>query len=152
TLITGDRRIGSLAVVSVHELVHSWFQDMLASNEGRYPWMDEGMTQYSRNQGIQVLFPRAAPIQASVYARYFALAESGKQEAASIHSDHYETNFAYGVVAYNIGEMLVHQLGAVIGEQNVAAGMRRYIESCKFKHPEPIDFERSMEKQSGLEL
>lgn len=152
TLITGDRRIGSLAGVSVHELVHSWFQGMLASNEGRYPWMDEGMTQYAGNQVMQVLFPRDTPVHASAYAGYFALAESGKQEAASIHSDHYETNFAYGVVAYNIGEMLVHQLGAVIGEQNVAAGMRRYIESCKFKHPEPIDFERSMEKQSGLEL
>ncbi len=152
TLVTGQRRIGSLVGVSVHELVHSWFQGMLASNEGRYPWMDEGMTQYAGNQVMQELYPREGPIHASAYTGYFALAESGKQEPASIHADHYETNFAYGVVAYNLGEMLVHQLGAVIGERNIAPGMHRYMESCKFKHPEPIDFERAMAKQSGLEL
>lgn len=152
TLVTGKRKIGSLVGVSVHELVHSWFQGMLANNEGRYPWMDEGMTQYAGNQVMQELFPREGPIHASAYAGYFALVESGKQEPASIHADHYATNFAYGVVAYNLGEMLVHQLGAVIGERNVAAGMQRYMASCRFKHPEPIDLERAMEKQSGLEL
>jgi hypothetical protein len=40
----------------------------------------------------------------------------------------------------------------VVGEKDLAAGLLRYYDVCKFKHPEPIDFERVMEKQSGLEL
>jgi hypothetical protein len=26
-----------------HELGHSWFQHILASNESKHPWMDEGL-------------------------------------------------------------------------------------------------------------
>ncbi|MDV7399278.1 hypothetical protein RZS08_48150, partial [Arthrospira platensis SPKY1] len=46
----------------------------------------------------------------------------------------------------------MHQLGAVVGEETLARGMLRYTKVCGFKHPEPIDFERVMEKESGLEL
>jgi predicted metalloprotease with PDZ domain len=46
TLITGERGLVSLVGVSVHELVHSWYQMVLASNELLYPWMDEGFTSY----------------------------------------------------------------------------------------------------------
>ncbi len=152
TLVTGKRRIGSLVGVSVHEFVHSWYHGMLATNEGRFPWMDEGMTQYASSKVMQHLFPREEPIHASAYNGFQALVESGKQEPQSIHADHFNTNFAYSVTAYNFGELLVHQLGAVVGDENLAAGMLRYTEVCKFKHPEPIDFERVMEKQSGLEL
>jgi len=125
---------------------------MLASNEGRFPWMDEGMTQYASSKVMQHLFPRNEPPHASAYRGYLALVESDKHEPASIHADHFLTNFGYGVTAYNFGEVFVHQLGAVIGEQTLAAGMLRYTKVCGFKHPEPIDFERVMEKESGLEL
>jgi hypothetical protein len=29
---------------ATHELGHSWFQHILASNESKHPWMDEGFT------------------------------------------------------------------------------------------------------------
>ncbi len=152
TLITGKRRISSLVGVSVHEFVHSWYHGMLASNEGRFAWMDEGMTQYASSKVMQELFPRPDPLHASAYRGYEALVESGKHEAPSIHGDHFLTNMAYGITAYNFGEMFVHQLGAIVGEKTLAGAMLRYTEVCRFKHPEPIDFERVMEKQSGLEL
>ena len=44
TLITGNRNLGSLVGVMVHELMHNWFQMVLASNESLYYWMDEGFT------------------------------------------------------------------------------------------------------------
>lgn len=152
TLITGKRRIGSLVGVSVHEFVHSWYHGMLASNEGRFAWMDEGMTQYASSKVMQHLFPRNEPPHSSAYRGYLALVESDKHEPASIHADHFLTNFGYGVTAYNFGEVLVHQLGAVVGERTLATGMLRYTKECSYKHPEPIDFERVMEKESGLEL
>lgn len=152
TLITGKRRLGSLVGVSVHEFVHSWYHGMLASNEGRFAWMDEGMTQYASSKVMRHLFPRPEDPHASAFAGYKALVESPKHEPASIHADHFLSNFGYGVTAYNFGEVFVHQLGAVIGERTLAAGMLRYTRTCGFKHPEPIDFERVMEKQSGLEL
>lgn len=152
TLITGKRRIGSLVGVSVHESVHSWYYGVLASNEGRFPWMDEGFTEYASSKVMQELFPRQEDPHTSAFTGYRMLVASGKHEAPSLHADHFSTNRAYGTTAYNFGEMFVHQLSAVVGEKDLAAGLLRYYDACKFKHPEPIDFERVLEKQSGLEL
>ncbi|MCB9184489.1 MAG: M1 family metallopeptidase [Flavobacteriales bacterium] len=152
TLITGKRRLGSLVGVSVHESVHSWFYGVLASEEGEYPWMDEGMTEYASSKVMEQLFGVKGDPHASAIDGYRHLVTSGKQEAPRVHADHFLTNAAYGATAYSFGEVLVHQLGAVVGEKTVAAGMLRYFDACRFKHPDPIDFERAMEKQSGLEL
>src|SRR5699024_3412497 len=40
TMITGERNLNSLVGVTAHELAHSWFQFVLASNESKHPWMD----------------------------------------------------------------------------------------------------------------
>ncbi len=152
TLITGNRRLGSLVGVSVHESVHSWYYGVLASNEGRFAWMDEGMTEYASSKVMQHLFGGDGDPHASSIDGYLGLAESGKHEPASMHADHFNTNAAYGATAYSFGEMLIHQLGSVVGEKDLAQGLRRYYAACKFKHPEPIDLERAFEKQSGLEL
>ena len=42
TLITGGRSFNSLFGVTCHELAHSWFQHVLATNETKHEWMDEG--------------------------------------------------------------------------------------------------------------
>ncbi|MEZ4755220.1 MAG: M1 family metallopeptidase [Flavobacteriales bacterium] len=152
TLITGKRRAGSLVGVSVHESVHSWYYGVLASNEGRFPWMDEGMTEYAGSAVMKELFQQEGDPHAGAYQGYRALVESGRHEPPSMHADHFRTNRGYGATAYSFGELFVDQLGAVVGERTLANGLRRYYEVCKFKHPEPIDLERVLEKESGLEL
>lgn len=152
TLITGKRRIGSLVGVSVHESVHSWYYGVLASNEGRFPWMDEGFTEYASSKVMQQLFPSPQDPHISAFGNYLGMAESPLHEPPSVHADHFISNRIYGATAYSFGEMFVQQLSGVIGEKELAAGLLRYYETCKFKHPEPIDFERVLEKQSGTEL
>ncbi|MDX9750421.1 MAG: M1 family metallopeptidase [Flavobacteriales bacterium] len=152
TLITGKRRLGSLVGVSVHEFVHSWYQGLLASNEGRYAWMDEGMTEYASSRVMARLFPSDNDPHEPALRGYLALVGTDDHEPASVHADHFITNRAYGTTAYSFGEVLVHQLGAVIGGQHLAAGIRRFADACRFKHPDPVDMERAFEKQSGLEL
>jgi hypothetical protein len=151
TLITGERSFGSLTGVTAHEASHSWFQGVVATNEARYPWMDEGFTDFSSNESMSIMFNEPNVHQGS-YGGYFSLVKSGLQEPASQHSDYYTTNRAYNTVAYNMGSILLHQLKYIIGEENFYKGMRNYFAKWKFKHPEPIDFIRVMEKTSGLEL
>ena len=154
TLITGHRSLVSLVGVTVHELIHSWFQGVLATNESLYAWMDEGFTSYAANRVMHHLFPSDKPIdrQAGTYAAYFALAKSGKEEPLTTHSDHFVTNQAYGTGSYVKGAVFLHQLSYVIGEEAFAQGMKQYFNTWKFKHPNPTDFKRVMEKVSGLEL
>lgn len=160
TLITGNRGLGSLVGVSVHEHLHSWYQMILGTNESLHAWMDEGFTSYAETIIEEQLAaeglmgnrkPKAVPFEGN-YGAYRTLALSGVEEPLTTHADRFNTNYAYGIAAYVKGCVFLHQLEYVIGKDNLAAGMLRYFDTWKFKHPNPNDFIRIMEKQSGLEL
>ncbi|MEX1240822.1 MAG: M1 family metallopeptidase [Cyclobacteriaceae bacterium] len=151
TLITGERSPGSLIGVTAHEVTHSWYQGVLANNEALYPWFDEGFTDFASNESLSFIFDEEDPHEGS-YLGYFSLAKSGLQEPASQHSDHYTTNRAYSTAAYGMGAVFLHQLKYILGENIFYYGIRRYLNTWKFKHPEPVDFIRVMEKVSGLQL
>lgn len=151
TLITGERSLGSLIGVTAHEVTHSWYQGVLANNEALYPWFDEGFTDFAANESLAAIFNDKDAHQGS-YAAYFSLVKSGLQEPASQHSDHYNTNRAYSIAAYGMGAIFLQQLKYIIGEDNFYRGMRRYYNTWKFRHPEPFDFLRVMEKESGMQL
>jgi len=51
-----------------------------------------------------------------------------------------------------MGAIFLNQLKYIVGEEVFYQGMRRYFNNWKFKHPEPNDFLRVMEKESGLQL
>ena len=156
TLITGDRSLRSLVGVTVHEMAHSWFQAVVATNESLHEWMDEGFTSWAESRAMAELFadplkPDDSPHQWA-YAGYINHHLSGKEEPLATHADHYKTNRAYGVGAYAKGEVFVEQLGAVVGTDVRDEAMRTYFRDWQFKHPGPTDFKRVMERASGLEL
>ena len=156
TLITGERSLRSLVGVTVHEMAHSWFQGMVATNESLHEWMDEGFTSWAESRCMASLF--ADPLKPDdnphgwAYTSSIKQHLSGNEESLITHADHYKTNRAYGVAAYSKGEVLVEQLGAVLGSDVRDRGMRRYFKEWAFKHPGPHDFKRVMERESGLEL
>lgn len=152
TLITGERPLNSLVGVMVHELAHSWFHGVLATNEALYPWMDEGFTSYASSLAMSAIFqPTANPLRGA-YSGYFRLAKSGEEEPLSTHADHYQLNSAYSSAAYSKGAVFLAQLGYVIGDEVRNRAMLRYFETWKFRHPNVNDLVRIMEKESGLEL
>lgn len=151
TLITGERTLHSLVGVMAHEVAHSWYQAVLASNESLYAWFDEGFTDFASTESMAVLLNRPGD-HTSSYNGYFALVKSGLQEPMNQHADHFTTNRAYGTSAYSMGAVFLHQLKYIIGEEIFYKGMRRYYNTWKYRHPEPIDFIRVMEKTTGLQL
>lgn len=153
TLITGNRSLGSLVGVSVHEAIHNWYYGVLASNESKYPWMDEGFTTYASEELMDFLFAKNDPNrQLDNYNQYFFLDSVGWREPMSTHGDWYHNNTAYGIAAYPSGAVFLNQLSYIIGRQVFDAGMLRYFNEWKFKHPSPQDFTHVMEKQSGFVL
>ena len=154
TLITGERKYPSLVGVTAHELMHSWYQAVLATNESLYPWMDEGFTSYGSNILYNEIFPDkdATHPHEGAYRSYRRLVDAEREEPMSTHSDRYSTNAAYGMAAYSKGTIFVHQLGYVIGEENLDKTLKRYFHEWKFKHPGPWDFIRVAEKVSGMQL
>ncbi|MGB0429197.1 MAG: M1 family metallopeptidase [Bacteroidia bacterium] len=154
TLITGDRKIGSLFGVTMHEAAHSWYQMLLGSNESKYPWMDEGFTNYAGNEAFnKVMWPngKADPHKGS-FISYRNIVKRGLEEPMSTHADHFNTNYAYGVSSYSKGELFLVQLKYIVGEPCFNRSMKRYFKDWAFKHPSPFSFIRILEKESGMIL
>src|SRR5690554_3239134 len=159
TLITGHRPITSLVGVSVHELMHSWYQLVLATNESLYHWIDEGFTSYASNRIMEHLRskklipgePAEFPFQSS-HRSYIRLVESGLEEPMATHADHFHTNFAYGVAAYTKGSLFLDQLEYVVGKETFDRALLRYYDTWKFKHPTDHDFIRIVERESDMIL
>jgi len=153
TLITGERKFGSLVGVMVHEMAHSWFQHILASNESKHSWMDEGFTTFISSLCMNEVMEQGKdnPFEGS-YKSYYNLVRSGREQPQTTHADRYDLNYAYGIAAYSKGSIFLSQLGYVIGQDKLMESLRKYFQDFKFKHPVPNDIKRTAEKVSGIEL
>ncbi len=137
---------------AIHEWMHSWFQMMMGSNESLYPWMDEGFTDYATNRVMAEMKRQTGFFYNGSYRSYFALVRSGYEEPASTHSDHYNTNYAYSVASYSKGAIFLAQLGYIVSDSLLDKILLAYYNTWRFKHPNPNDFIRIAEKESGMEL
>jgi len=153
TLITGEREFGSLFGVVAHEMAHSWFQFVLASNEAKYAWMDEGFTTYISNYAVdKILEQKKENPQKEAYTSYVRFLDYQIEEPLSTPADLFEYNYAYGIGSYNKGALFLAQLEYIIGKENVENTLKLFYENFKFKHPTPNDIKRTAERVSGISL
>jgi hypothetical protein len=153
TLILGEGTFDGVVGVIAHEMGHSWFQQILASNESKHPWMDEGFTSFIEDLGLNELAAKksANPFSGAIKS-YINLANSGKEHPLSTHGDRYDENRSYSIASYSKGEVFLVQLQYLIGKENLMKTLRRYYDEFKFKHPTPNDIKRTAERVSGANL
>ena len=153
TLITGGRKYGSLFGVTAHELAHSWFQHVLATNETKHEWMDEGFTSFISSLAENEILNQNKdfPLEGS-YRGYYALAASGGEMPQSTNANRYYHNYAYERTAYSKGAVFLGQLSYIVGKEKVFEILQTYYNEWKFKHPLPNDLRRIAERISGIQL
>jgi len=156
TLITGNRSLPSLIGVTAHELAHAWFQGVLAFNESKHYWMDEGFTSYISDLAVSKVMEKQLqedenPFQ-TMYNNYYYMIESGGEQPLTTHADRYQYNLTHGISAYSKGAIFLTQLGYLIGEENLKKTIKRFFNEFKFTHPTPNDFKRTAERVSGANL
>ncbi|MFH6933941.1 M1 family metallopeptidase [Flavobacterium sp. FlaQc-30] len=154
TLMLGNGTLEGILGTATHELGHSWFQHILASNESKHPWMDEGFTTYIEDSALNELKGDKKEVNPFVgnYKAYYSLVNSGKEQPQTTHGDRYDENRPYSISSYVKGSIFLSQLEYVIGKDNVDETLKRYFNDFKFKHPTPNDIKRTAERVSGAEL
>lgn len=139
----------------VHEGGHSWFQQILATNESMRPWMDEGFTSYAEDLVMYQLFPpetsQPNPFTKSIES-YVNFTKTGKEEPAVWLGDHHDSGTAYSFASYVKGELYLVELGYIMGEQNLSLTLKEYFNQWKMKHPTDRDFLHTAQKISGMDL
>jgi hypothetical protein len=153
TLILGEGTYDGLIGVIAHEMGHSWFQHVLASNESKHGWMDEGFTSFIEDLGMnEIAAKKVANPHEGSYNNYYFMANSGKEQPQSTHSDRFDVNQVYSITSYSKGDLFLSQLIYVIGRDNLMKTLKRYYTDFKFKHPTPNDIKRTAERVSGANL
>ena len=153
TLILGEGTYDGLVGVTAHEMAHSWFQHVLASNESKHGWMDEGFTSFLEDFGLnEVAEKKVENPFIGAYNGYFSMVKSGKELPQATHADRFDDNRTYSITSYSKGEVFLAQLQYLIGKENVLKTLKRYYADFKFKHPTPNDIKRSAERVSGASL
>ncbi|WP_100613649.1 M1 family metallopeptidase [Confluentibacter citreus] len=153
TLVLGEGDLEGIFGTTSHEMAHTWFQFLLATNESRDYWMDEGFAQYFGEMAeAEILNKDFNKALDGFYAVYASLAMSGKEQPLTTHADRFNYNQAYSISAYYKGLVFLSQLGYVMGEDALKETVKTYFNTWSFKHPKPNDFIRVAEKVSGLEL
>lgn len=156
TMILGEATsLQGLMGLMLHEGSHSWFQQILATNESMRPWMDEGFTSYAETLAMAQLFPPATP-QPNPFVNaidsYVRFTKTGLEEPAIWLGDHHDNGTAYSFATYVKGELYLVELGYIMGEENLATTLKEYFNQWKLKHPTDRDFLHIAQKVSGMDL
>ncbi|NNE47875.1 MAG: M1 family metallopeptidase [Rhodothermales bacterium] len=150
----------ALISVTIHEVGHNWFPMIVASDERKWTWMDEGLNSFLQYYGEQD------------YARFYAgdawtQTDDGSYpsrrgpgerivdymrdpdqvpimtQSDLIHKDFGENGYAKPATG------LVILREQIVGPEIFDEAFREYSERWAFKHPQPADFFRSIEEGTG---
>ena len=147
----------SLAGDLMHETGHMWFPMQVGSNETRYPWMDEGFTQYDVAQGMRPLYgePRSGgrpgdsePGQRGLYV---AAARGGHDMTLMWPGDLYPQDW-YFIMYYDKTAAALAALRGLLGEETFHRAYREYGRRWIGKHPYPYDFFNTISEVAGRNL
>lgn len=155
----------------IHEVGHNWFYGILASNERRHPWMDEGINSYYEFRIAALSNPNYSQLELLVknpkrVRRYHlenihssALNLLLYQMAASRALDQpvelpaQDFTYAnYASVVYLKTGVLFQYLANYLSQARFDSCMQTYFQRWKFRHPYPEDLQQVFEEVSGEDL
>lgn len=152
--VSGLNKFYPVFTIALHEIMHNWWYAVVANDENRNPWLDEGFAlffQYEYQDYLSGASLKNKSIRES-YERLLPPAKKNALEPMTTPSDYYDANWAYTSSAYHKGAIFLNQLRYIIGEDFFWKGMRKYYADWSFGHPDGDDFIHCMEQASGIQL
>jgi aminopeptidase N len=117
---------GSTTRSIVHEVAHQWFYSLVGNDQGRDPWLDEGLASYV--EFVQV------GSQARHQGETIPADARGRAGEPTTYWDHHESSYYEGV--YVQGAVAVASLGTV---DQVDCALRQYVARQAFRIARPAD-------------
>lgn len=142
----------ALASVTIHEVGHNWFPMIVASDERRWTWMDEGLNSFLEYYGsldYDAAWPRQSMRGPARNLTNYMRAPN--QVPLMTESDAIYANFGnngYSKPATALVMLREH----ILGPEPFDRAFREYAQKWMFKHPQPQDFYRSLVAGAGEEL
>jgi len=142
-----DEIVNSLVTLTIHEVGHNWFPMIVASDERKWGWMDEGLNTFVEEYAEldwNAEFP-STDGEATEIVNHMRNPDQVPIMTAHdlIHRGGFETNYTKPATG------LVMLREEILGPELFDAAFREYSQKWMFKKPQPADFYRSMEDGAG---
>jgi hypothetical protein len=137
----------ALISVTIHEVGHNWFPMIVASDERKWTWMDEGLNSFLQYYAEKDWDPEY-PSNRGPAKNIVPYMKDQDQVPIMTESDMIHRQFGnngYGKPAAGLVMLREQVLGPKLFDQAFAEYSRRWA----FRHPQPADFFRSMEDGGG---
>jgi hypothetical protein len=151
TCIGGQWDTLGLYEVVTHEIGHMWFPMMVGSDEKRFAWMDEGLTQFDQSQSMADFF-KGFDDEARNRKNYLDFSSVAGEVELMHHGDRFPSYGSYAVAAYYKPATALVALRGVLGRDLFHKAYVEYIRRWRYKHPSPWDFFETFEDVSGRDL
>jgi len=139
--------------VTMHELGHMWFPMQVGSDEKRFAWMDEGLTQFNEGNGEKAFFREVeSSTLAGARRFYMSSVRAGQEVAMMHHGDLYPSPEAYARATYMKPAAILDALRGVLGEETFMRAYREYGRRWQWKHPTPFDLFNTFSDVAGRDL
>jgi hypothetical protein len=131
----------STSYVTYHEIFHNYTPFMMGLNEKRYPFMDEGLTDFFSSQflmdqyGTNYSFFPGSKSRIDDY-NVFVRNEDAPLIGSYAMADAVNTSYYY-YVKPSIAYRLFYEM---VGAENFLKGFNEFVRRWKGKHPTPYDF------------
>jgi Peptidase family M1 domain len=134
----------------VHELGHNYTMGILANNEWREGWLDEGFTSFQTTWFWERQGRTGSYEQTELGLLNLDL--DNQSEPASLVSEAYRDFTSYNISIYSRGELFFHQLRYVVGDVTMHRILRTFYQRWKLKHVDEEAFRAVAEDVSGRDL
>ncbi len=135
-----------------HETMHMIFHGVLANNEWREGWLDEGMASFLSDW----LAVRNGADPDRVWGRTMTeiarLDAAGRGEPVGLPGAEFSSYPMYSMMTYEKGAAVLRMLRYVLGEDTFLRAMHEYYDRFRFRQVTGQDFENVMESVSGRDL
>ena len=146
--------------VTIHEIGHSWFQGLLASNEFEEAWMDEGVNEWADGVVMARLYgeKQSALDWMGWQGETFRLRKAFTGPLDRLPSPIATAAYAfadldaYAGATYDKTMDALRTLENLVGRDRFAAAIQGYAKAWAFRHPTGQDFFASLELGLGEEL
>ncbi len=134
----------------VHEVGHNYTMGILANNEWREGWLDEGFTSFQTTWFWETL-GRTGGYEGNE-AGILELDLDGYSEPTSLRGDAYRDFTSYNIAIYSRGELFFQQLRHIVGDATMHRILRTYYDRWKLKHVDESAFRAVAEEVSKRDL
>jgi hypothetical protein len=136
--------------VTIHEVGHNWFPMIVASDERKWTWMDEGVNSFLQYYAEQD-WAKGYPSRRGPAKNIVAYMQDSLQVPIMTESEDVQTAFGNnGYAKPAAGLVMLRE--RVLGDSLFDAAFKEYAQRWMFKHPQPADFFRSIEDGAGEQL